>query len=46
MSALQQGWQRGRLDDLDDLEDPAAARDVWSGGPPGPAADPSDGEAP
>jgi signal transduction histidine kinase len=43
MSALQQGWQRGRLDDI---EDPAAARDVWSGGPPGPAADPRDGEAP
>jgi signal transduction histidine kinase len=43
MSALQQGWQRGRLDDL---EDPAAARDVRSGGPPGPAADPRDGEAP
>jgi len=43
MSALQQGWQRGRLDDL---EDPAAARDVWSDGPPGPAADPRDGEAP
>jgi signal transduction histidine kinase len=43
MSALQQGWQRGRLDDLDD---PAAARDAWSGAPPGPAADPRDGEAP
>jgi signal transduction histidine kinase len=43
MSALQQGWQRGRLDDL---EDPAAAPDAWSGGRPGPAADPSDGEAP
>jgi hypothetical protein len=43
MSALQQGWQRGRLDDT---EDPAAAPDVWSGGPLGPAADPRDGEAP
>ena len=33
MSALQQGWQRGRLDDL---EDPAAARDVLVRRPAGP----------
>jgi hypothetical protein len=36
MSTLQQGWRRGRVDDLDD----------WPGGLPGAAADSSDGEAP
>ena len=40
MSSLQQGWQRGRVDDLDDPPDD------WPGGLPGAAADSSDGEAP
>ena len=43
MSSLQQGWQRGRVDDLDDPDD---GLDNWPGGPPGAAADSSDGEAP
>jgi hypothetical protein len=43
MSALQQGWQRGRLDDL---EDPADGPDEWPGARPGATADPKDGEAP
>ncbi|MGH3068517.1 MAG: sensor histidine kinase, partial [Streptosporangiaceae bacterium] len=43
MSSLQQGWQRGRADDLDDPDD---GLDDRPGGPPGAAADSSDGEAP
>jgi hypothetical protein len=43
MSALQQGWQRGRLDDLDD---PAESLEGWPGERPAAAADPTDGEAP
>ena len=42
MSALQQGWQRGRLDDLDD---PADGVEGWPGERPAAAADPTDGEA-
>ena len=38
MSALQQGWQRGRLDDLDELEDPAAGLEKWPGARPRPGA--------
>ena len=42
MSSLQQGWQRGRVDDLDDPDEglDLARRPPWS------AADSSDGEAP
>jgi signal transduction histidine kinase len=43
MSSLQQGWLRGRLDDLDDPDDGLAD---WPGGLPDAAADSSDGEAP
>ena len=43
MSSLQQGWLRGRVDDLDDPDD---GLDDWPGGLPGAAADSSDGEAP
>ena len=43
MSSLQQGWLRGRADDLDD---PGDGLDDWPGGRPGAAADSSDGEAP
>jgi hypothetical protein len=39
MSSLQQGWLRGRVDDLDDPDDGLGDR-------PGVAADSSDGEAP
>jgi hypothetical protein len=42
MSSLQQGWQRGRVDDLDDPDDGPGN---WPC-PPGAAADSSDGEAP
>ena len=42
MSALQQGWQRGRLDDLDELDD---GLDKWPGRRPARGAA-SDGEAP
>jgi hypothetical protein len=43
MSSLQQGWVRGRVDDLDDPDD--GVHD-WPGGASGAAADTSDGEAP
>jgi hypothetical protein len=43
MSSLQQGWLRGRVDDLDVPDDDL---DDWPGSRPGVAADPSDGEAP
>ena len=43
MSSLQQGWLRGRVDDLGDPDD---GPDDWPGGLPGAAADSSDGEAP
>ena len=43
MSSLQQGWLRGRVDDLDD---PDNGPDDWPGDLPGVAADSSDGEAP
>ena len=44
MSTLQQGWLRGRVDDLDDPDD--HLDDFRPGGLPGAAADSSDGEAP
>jgi signal transduction histidine kinase len=43
MSSLQQGWLRGRVDDLDD---PAGGPDDWPGGLSGADPDSSDGEAP
>ena len=43
MSSLQQGWQRGRLDDL---EYPTSRPGCAARRPAGPAADRSDGEAP
>ena len=41
LSSLQQGWQRGRVDDLDYPDGP----DEWPGGRPGRNSDSNDGEA-
>jgi hypothetical protein len=41
LSALQQGWQRGRVDDLDY---PGDGPDGWPGGRPGGSPDSNDGE--
>jgi signal transduction histidine kinase len=42
MASLQDGWQRGRLDELDNPDDELAD---WPGGRPGAAPDENDGEA-
>jgi signal transduction histidine kinase len=41
LSSLQQGWQRGRVDDLDYPDD---GPDEWPGGRPGVSPDSNDGE--
>ncbi len=41
LSSLQQGWQRGRVDDLDYPDD---GPDEWPGGRPGGSPDSNDGE--